>query len=80
MVERCAFVVRIPTRFCINLATAGAIVMYDRLLSLGRFARRPVAPGGAPEPLPVHVAGGLKLRKRKPAAKPAKAGARVRGS
>ena len=65
MVERCSFVVRIPTRFCINLATAGAIVMYDRLLSLGRFAGRPVAPGGAPEPLPVHVAGGVKVRKHK---------------
>jgi hypothetical protein len=33
MVARCAHVVRIPTRFCINLAAAGAIVKYDRLLN-----------------------------------------------
>lgn len=65
LVERCEFVVRIPTKFCINVATAGAIIMYDRLISLGRFARRPVAPGGEPEALPVHVAGDLKVRKPK---------------
>lgn len=65
MVERCEFIVRIPTKFCINVATAGAIIMYDRLISLGRFARRPVAPGGAPEVLPVHVSGDVKVRKPK---------------
>ncbi len=63
MVARCDHVVRIPTTICINLATAGAVVMYDRLLSLGRFPRRPMAPGDVPEPLPVHVAGGPKYRK-----------------
>ena len=31
MLARCHHVVRIPTRFCINLAVAGAVVMYDRL-------------------------------------------------
>ena len=46
LIERCAFVVRVPSRFCLNLAVAGAIVMYDRMLSLGRFAERPVKPGG----------------------------------
>ena len=46
MLERCDHVVRIPTRFCINLAAAGNIVMYDRLLSTGRFADRPVGAGG----------------------------------
>jgi tRNA G18 (ribose-2'-O)-methylase SpoU len=46
MVARCDHVVRIPTRFCINLAVAGAIVMYDRMLSLGRFA--PAGPLGRP--------------------------------
>ncbi len=50
----CDFVVRIPTRFCVNLSVAGAIVLYDRLLSMGRFAERPVAPGGAPPPLAPH--------------------------
>ena len=48
MMERCEFVVKIPTAFCINLATAGAIVMYDRLRSSGAFAERPVRAGGPP--------------------------------
>ncbi len=43
---RCRHVVRIPTRFALNLAVAGALVMYDRLLQHGRFAERPVASGG----------------------------------
>jgi tRNA G18 (ribose-2'-O)-methylase SpoU len=50
-------VVKIPTRFSLNLATAGAIVMYDRLISLRRFGERPVVPGGPVEPLPEHVFG-----------------------
>ena len=65
MVARCDHVVRIPTNICINLATAGAVVMYDRLINLGRFPRRPMAAGDAPEPLPDHVAGGPKYRKAK---------------
>ena len=44
--ERCDFIVKIPTKFCVNLAVAGAIVMYDRMISLGRFAERPVRVGG----------------------------------
>ncbi len=48
---KCAFVIRIPTRFCVNLAVAGAIVMYDRMISLGRFAERPVRAGGPTRPL-----------------------------
>ena len=60
MLARCHHVVRIPTRFCINLAVAGAIVMYDRLISLGRFAERPVHSGGPAEPLPPHVHGPIK--------------------
>jgi tRNA(Leu) C34 or U34 (ribose-2'-O)-methylase TrmL len=46
LLERCDHVVRIPTRFCINLAVAGAVVMYDRMVCLGRFAERPVRAGG----------------------------------
>ena len=46
MLARCRHVVRIPTRFALNLAVAGALVLYDRLLSHGRFAERPVASGG----------------------------------
>ena len=32
---KCAFIVKIPTRFCINVGLAGALVMYDRVLSMG---------------------------------------------
>ena len=46
MLERCEFVVKIPMRFCINQAMAGAITMYDRMISMGRFAERPVGAGG----------------------------------
>lgn len=50
-VARCKHVVRIPTRFALNLAVAGAIVLYDRLLQHGRFAPRPVGSGGPVEAL-----------------------------
>lgn len=46
MIERCDHVVKIPTRFCVNVAMAGAIVMYDRVRCLARFADRPIRPGG----------------------------------
>lgn len=46
VLARCAHVVKIPTRFSINVGMAGAILMYDRLISLGRFRERPVRPGG----------------------------------
>jgi tRNA G18 (ribose-2'-O)-methylase SpoU len=48
LLERCDYVVKIPTSFCINVAVAGAIVMYDRMRSHGRFAPRPLTEG-APE-------------------------------
>jgi tRNA G18 (ribose-2'-O)-methylase SpoU len=51
MLARCRHVVRIPTRFALNLAVAGALVLYDRMLQHGRFSDRPVASGGA-EPAP----------------------------
>jgi tRNA G18 (ribose-2'-O)-methylase SpoU len=50
LIGRCDFVVKIPTIFCINVAMAGAIVMYDRVRSLGRFAERPLTQGGPHEP------------------------------
>jgi tRNA G18 (ribose-2'-O)-methylase SpoU len=46
MLQRCRHVVRIPTRFALNLAVAGALVLYDRLLQHGRFAERPVGSMG----------------------------------
>ncbi|MGE0152657.1 MAG: RNA methyltransferase [Reyranellaceae bacterium] len=57
MIALCDYVVRIPTRFSVNLSVAGALVMYDRLVSLGRFAPRPVATGGPVEPPPLPVFG-----------------------
>jgi len=65
VIARCQHLVRIPTAFSLNLATAGAILMYDRLRCLGRFASRPVAEGGALEPLADHVQGGPRRRKRR---------------
>lgn len=50
--DLCEFVVKIPTKFCVNVGLAGAIVMYDRTISIGRFADRPEGPGGPAEPLP----------------------------
>ena len=46
MLERCSHVVKIPTKFCINVSLAGALVMYDRHLSMGGHAPRPIMPGG----------------------------------
>ena len=65
VITRCHNLVRIPTAFSLNVATAGAIVMYDRLRSLGRFASRPVAGGSLPEPVTEHVQGGPRRRKRR---------------
>jgi hypothetical protein len=44
VLARCHHLVRIPTAFSLNLATAG--VLYDRLRCLGRFATRPIDEGG----------------------------------
>ncbi len=46
MLSRCDHVIKIPMKFCVNVGVAGAIVMYDRLLSFGRFPDRPVREGG----------------------------------
>jgi tRNA G18 (ribose-2'-O)-methylase SpoU len=62
MLARCDHVIKIPMSFCINVAIAGAIVMYDRMISLGRFAERPVRAGGPTEELEPHRQGGPVLR------------------
>jgi tRNA G18 (ribose-2'-O)-methylase SpoU len=46
MLERCDYTVKIPTSFCVNVAMAGAIVLYDRVRSLAHFAERPIREGG----------------------------------
>ena len=75
MVARCDYVVKIPTAFCVNVGLAGALVMYDRVLTLGRFPPRPVRAGGPTEKLPKHTYGppvlgrkAAKFRKAPPAA------------
>ncbi len=65
LARRCDQLVKIPTRFCVNLGLAGAIVMYDRLLSRGRFAERPVSPGGAIQPLAPPLFGPPLSRKKR---------------
>jgi len=62
MTARCDFTVKIPTRFCVNVGIAAAVIMYDRTVSLGRFAPRPVTPGGPTEDLPRHSHGGPVFR------------------
>lgn len=57
VLARCDYVVKIPTTFCINVAMAGAIVMYDRVRSMARFAERPVGEGGPISELEPHVRG-----------------------
>jgi hypothetical protein len=64
MLDKCVHTIKIPTKFCINVGLAGAIVMYDRINSLGKFARRPILAGGELQELSKHVYGEPFLRKR----------------
>lgn len=61
MQERCDFIVQIPMKFCINVGVAGALVMYDRMISMGgpdgRFADRPAKAGGPEAEVQSHVQG-----------------------
>jgi tRNA G18 (ribose-2'-O)-methylase SpoU len=66
VLARCEFVVKIPTRFSINVGMAGAIVLYDRLISLGGYGERPLAPGRPqPDIPPPHRWGAPIVRRRK---------------
>lgn len=64
LLDRCDHLIRIPTNFSLNVATAGAIVMYDRLRALGRYAPRPVGEGGEAPTLAPHVQGQPKRRRQ----------------
>jgi tRNA G18 (ribose-2'-O)-methylase SpoU len=67
LLARCDKLVKIPTKFSINLGVCGAIVMYDRILTLGRHAARPVSELALPEPSAEHVYGEPRARSRKAA-------------
>jgi tRNA G18 (ribose-2'-O)-methylase SpoU len=60
----CDHIVKIPTRFCINVGLAGALVMYDRLLAQGRFADRPTRPGGPAAPRQIPPFGPPRMARR----------------
>ena len=62
MTAKCDYIIKIPTAFCVNVATAGAIVMYDRIATYGRFAERPVKAGGPSEKLKEHIHGPPRFR------------------
>ncbi|MEI9992262.1 MAG: RNA methyltransferase [Rhizomicrobium sp.] len=66
ILSRCEFVVKIPTRFSINVGMAGAITLYDRLISMGGYGARPIVPGAPPPDLPPpHKWGAPLVRTRK---------------
>lgn len=45
MLEKCDYIVRIPTQFCLNVSVAAAIVMYDRIVLQGKYSEaRPIMP------------------------------------
>jgi len=45
LAARCDHIVKIPMKFCVNVGVAGALCIYDRMISLGAFAERPVMQG-----------------------------------
>lgn len=65
MISRCDYLVKIPTSFCVNVGVAGAVVMYDRLLTLGKFAERPVWVEGKLTARPAHHHGDPIFRRGK---------------
>lgn len=62
MQAACAHVIKIPTKFCLNIAVAGAIVLYDRHRVHGQYAERPLTAGGPKTPRPAHKHGGPIMR------------------
>lgn len=68
LLARCDYTVKIPMKFCVNVGVAGALVMYDRMLSMGRFAERPVKAGGPVTERAAHVQGSHRFTRKKPSA------------
>ena len=46
LTSQCDHIIKIPTSFCVNVGIAGAIVMYDRVKSLGNYPQRPTSVSG----------------------------------
>lgn len=46
MQARCTHMVKIPTKFCINVSLAAALTLYDRSICMGGHPERPIMPGG----------------------------------
>lgn len=46
---KCDHIVKIPTKFCINVSVAAAMICYDRVLQHGDHALKPIMPGGPQE-------------------------------
>ena len=44
--SRCDHLVKIPTKFCINVSLAAALALYDRTIMMGGYPDRPVKVGG----------------------------------
>lgn len=67
MQNRCDYMLKIPTKFCINVSLAAGIVIYDRCQQLGRFPPRPVWEGAPLEAVAKHVHGPQLFRTGDPA-------------
>jgi tRNA G18 (ribose-2'-O)-methylase SpoU len=65
LMSHCNYTVQIPTKFCVNVGIAAAIIMYDRKLTMSRFADRPVGTGGPTEVLATHKFGEPVIRKNR---------------
>lgn len=57
MQERCDYIVKIPTKFCLNVGVAAALVLYDRYMAHGKYAERSLTAGAPKDPLLEHVHG-----------------------
>lgn len=64
ILDACDVIVRIPTKFSLNVATAGAIVMYDRLRASGAYGERALMTGQKLQEKPAHIHGGPLTRRR----------------
>ena len=42
ILEKCDKIIKIPTKFSLNLALTGGIVLYDRMISMKNFDNRPL--------------------------------------